>query len=78
MKLSAYLRSLREFFEEHGDMEIYYAADDEGNDYQKVVYYGTKMYLLDQDKEAYRPDLYSGEDIEEYEDDEFIPVCVIN
>jgi hypothetical protein len=78
MQLSEYIQGLQEFLIENGDMKIFYAIDDEGNAYQSVNYTGTKMLLLEEDKETYRPDLYGEEDAEEYEDDNFIPVCVIN
>lgn len=38
MKLSEYIKYLQELKKEHGNVEVIYAADDEGNGYQKVFY----------------------------------------
>ena len=38
MKLSNYIKYLQESLEEHGDLTVVYASDDEGNNYQKVEY----------------------------------------
>jgi len=77
MKLSEYISELQEFLKEHGDIECYYASDDEGNSYQSVGYAGSLMYKMMDDND-YHPSLYCEEDLEEYEDDEFEKVCVVN
>lgn len=83
MKLSQYIAGLQKFLEENGDVDAYYAADDEGNAYQSVSYTGSLFYLTEYDKERWRPDLVSGSDTEhvsELQEDgvELIPVCVVN
>lgn len=79
MKLSKYIASLQKFLKENGDLDCYYAIDDEGNGYQQVNWAGTKM-LRYKHSQSYRPDLLQTSDIEEYDYDpnDCIPVCVIN
>ena len=38
MKISEMIKNLQEFMEEYGDLECWYASDDEGNAYDKVHY----------------------------------------
>jgi hypothetical protein len=76
MKLSEYINSLQEFLNDNGDLDCFYACDDEGNGYQQVNYAGNLYYTME--PEAYRPEMYSDEDKEEYPDDEFTAVCVVN
>ena len=47
MKVSEMIKNLQEFMEVHGDLECYYAIDDEGNTYHPV-YYDPSMYYLDE------------------------------
>lgn len=62
MKLSEYIESLQAFLAEHGDMNCFYASDDEGNSYQQVGYAGSILYT--DEPEAYRPDtVYCEEDL---------------
>jgi len=81
MKLSEYIKSLSDMLEEHGDMNCFYASDDEGNSYQKVGYAGSILYTDEPD--AYRPDtVYCDEDlVTEVEDDDsrvFHKICIVN
>lgn len=69
MKLSEYIDELKKFFDEHGDMDTYYASDDEGNNYQRVCFAGSLFYRREGDRELCG---------EEDKDEESIPVCVIN
>ena len=79
MKLSKYIEGLQEILESRGDLDCYYAIDDEGNGYQKVVYSGTIFYIHECDRGDYRLDsLYSTDDISDYPDDKFSPICVVN
>jgi len=83
MKLSEYIAGLQAFLQENGDMDAYYAADDEGNSYQSVSCMGSLFYLPEYEKESWHPELVGGDD-EEYiaelkEDEiELTPVCVVN
>ena len=77
MKLKKYIEGLQAILEKHGNLECYYARDDEGNGYQQVGYDGSVLYAID--RLEHRTDsLYDVEDMEEYPDDTFIPVCVVN
>jgi len=38
MKLSQYIKSLQETKKKHGDLEVVYSKDDEGNAFGKIVY----------------------------------------
>ena len=53
------IKNLQEFMEENGDIDCYYAVDDEGNDYKEVYYKPTLML------ENPYGDLYQVEEIEE-------------
>jgi len=77
MQLSEYIKGLKKFMKENGDMEAFFASDDEGNSYQAVSYTGTQMLKLVNDKQ-YKPELYCLADRDEFEDEEMQSVCVIN
>ena len=81
MKVSEMIKNLQEFMEENGDIDCYYAEDDEGNGYKAVYYSPTLMYVGEDG------DGYSIESIEEdrkdgYLSDEdfanFKRVCIVN
>jgi hypothetical protein len=78
MKVSGMIKNLQDFMEENGDIDCYYAVDDEGNDYKEVYYKPTLML------ENSYGDLYSVKEIEEDdsldEDEraEFKKVCIVN
>ena len=78
MKISEMIKNLQEFMNENGDIDCYYAVDDEGNGYKPVYYSPTLMF------ENSSGDLYSARDLEDDdgldEDDkaEFNKVCIIN
>lgn len=38
MKLSTYIKGLNEALKKHGDLDVVYAKDSEGNGYAKVFY----------------------------------------
>lgn len=78
MKVSEMIKNLQEFMNENGDVDCYYAVDDEGNDYKEVYYKPTLML------ENSYGDLYSVKEIEEddsldeEERAEFRKVCIVN
>ena len=37
MRLTKYIEKLQELFAEHGDLDLIYSKDDEGNGYEKVI-----------------------------------------
>lgn len=71
MKISKMIKNLQDFMNEYGDIDCYYAVDDEGNDY-KEIYYTPSPFYVNEDG-----DVYSPEDAEDNEDD-FELVCVVN
>lgn len=75
MNISEMIKNLQEFMEEHGDLECWYAEDDEGNGY-KEIYYDPSLYYVTEDKEVYS----TLEDVE-YCDltvDDVRPICIVN
>ena len=78
MKVSEMIKNLQEFMAKNGDIDCYYAVDDEGNGYKEVYYKPTLML------ENLYGDLYSVEEIEEdkgldeEEKAEFNKVCIVN
>ena len=44
MKISEMIKNLQEFMAKHGDIECYYAVDDEGNAYHPVYFKPSKYY----------------------------------
>ena len=75
MKVSEMIKNLQEFMNENGDLECWYARDDEGNGYQKV-YYDPSLYYIDSDNEVYG----NAEDIEDYDltMEDVTPICIVN
>lgn len=75
MKISQMIENLQSFMSEHGDLNCYYAVDDEGNDYHEVYYEPSLFYVNDYGN------MFSSRDIED-EDPEDIAelkkVCVVN
>lgn len=74
MKISEMINNLQEFMTEHGDIECWYAADDEGNAYREV-YYTPSLYYVNEDGDVYQ----TLEDIdpEDYVED-MRQICIIN
>lgn len=78
MKISEMIKNLEEFKAEHGDLDCWYAVDDEGNGYQRVYYYPS-LYYVNEDNEMCRE-----EDLEEYLEEyeltkeDVTPVCIVN
>jgi len=52
MKLSEYIKGLKEILKTEGDIDCYYAVDEEGNDYKEVHFNGT-VYQRDSDGEMW-------------------------
>lgn len=75
MKISEMINNLQLFLEEHGDLECYYAVDDEGNDYCPV-HYEPSLYFMNQ----YRT-MFSSRDLEDEDEEdieELTRICIIN
>lgn len=72
MKISEMIENLQEFMEEHGNIDCYYATDDEGNDYHEVYYSPTFYYV-----NTYG-DVFNPTEIDEDEKEDLTPICVVN
>lgn len=75
MKISEMINNLQEFMAEHGDIDCYYATDDEGNEYHEVYYDPSLRYV-----NKYG-DVFTQADWEEADDDdrEYLkPICLVN
>ena len=75
MKISEMIKNLEEFMEECGDLDCWYAVDDEGNDYHEVYFSPSFKYVDDEGV------VYSDEEDFEYFGlslSEVIPICIVN
>lgn len=78
MKVSEMIKNLQEFMEENGDIDCYYAVDDEGNDY-KPVYYSPTLMLENSYGDLYQVEaIDEDESLDEEERAEFKKVCIVN
>ena len=75
MKVSEMIKNLTEFMTEHGDLDCWYAKDDEGNGYQSI-YYEPSMYYVDEDGDV----LHDEEDLAYYDLtlEDVTPICIVN
>lgn len=75
MKISEMIQNLQEFKAKHGDIECWYAEDDEGNGYQEVYFTPSLRYVgLDGTTYQDEEDLeYCGISI-----DDVTPICIVN
>lgn len=75
MKISEMIKNLQEFMNECGDLDCWYAIDDEGNAYHPVNYEPTMMCV-----EKYNGEIRTLEDIDWMEDDpeDYDKICVVN
>jgi hypothetical protein len=74
MKISEMIKNLQEFMAEHGDLECWYAVDDEGNAYHKV-YFPPSMYFANEEDEVYQSDDLEYFDLNE---EDIRPICIVN
>lgn len=74
MKISEMIKNLQEFMEENGDLDCYYAVDDEGNGYSEIHYTPSKYYVNEYGE------VMQLEDLEEYElhIKDVEPICIVN
>lgn len=75
MKISRMIKNLQEFMAEHGDLECWYAADDEGNEYREV-YYNPSLYYANKNNEVYQD--IEDFDLDEVCIDELRHICIVN
>lgn len=73
MKISEMITNLQEFMAKNGDLDCWYASDDEGNSFHKVYYSPSLFYHnLDNDEMHDCIEEFGG-----YKDD-IHPVCIVN
>ena len=75
MKISEMINGLQEFMAEHGDIDCYYAVDDEGNAYHEV-YYDPSLHYVNEYGDIFTEEDYEDTDEEDRED--LTPICVVN
>lgn len=75
MKVSEMIKNLQTFMEEYGDLECWYAEDDEGNNCHPI-YFSPSCYYANKYGNAYAWDDIKDEDPEDIMDLE--PVCIVN
>jgi len=63
MQLSKYIEVLQEALKDHGDLEVVYSIDDEGNSFNKVWFDPSAGHYNELDKEY-----YCESDMEEFND----------
>ena len=68
------IENLQKFKKEHGDIECWWAVDDEGNNYKEVVYEPTLMYKNEYGDTYCQEDLDNGEVFPE----DVEKICIIN
>lgn len=73
MKLKEYIEELQKIYVEHGDIELIYARDDEGNGYDFVRYQPTKSYFHLESQER-----ISEDDITDYAPEDYSLVVCVN
>ena len=75
MKISEMIRNLEAVMLANGDLECYYAADDEGNAYHPV-YFEPSVYWINQYDEVFQDEDLEGEDEEDIA--ELTQICIVN
>ena len=75
MKISEMIKNLQEFMNEHGDLDCWYAIDDEGNAFHPVSYNPSLMCVL-----KYSGEVMTHEDAGWREEDpeDCDDICVVN
>ena len=75
MKISEMIKNLQDFMAEYGDLECWYASDDEGNEYHKVSYEPSLMCV-----DTYNGEVMTLEDTGwmELDDEDYDNICVVN
>lgn len=73
MKLTTYIEKLKELLQEHGDLDLIYSTDDEGNEYRKLHYDPAVVNYIESDYCIIHED-----DLEEYNESEYQKVICVN
>ena len=80
MKISGMIKNLQELMEKHGDLDCWYAVDDEGNGYQKI-HYEPVLYYVPKCDSVYADYAYiSIKDVEDNDltIEDVTPICIVN
>lgn len=78
MKISDMIKNLYAFMDEHGDVECWYAEDEEGNGYQPV-YFEPSLRYVNEYKDVFQEEYLEDMDEEEREElGELTKICVVN
>ena len=75
MKISEMIKNLEAVMLANGDLECYYAVDDEGNAY-RPVYFEPSVYYINQYDEVFQEEDLEGEPEEDIAELEHI--CIVN
>lgn len=75
MKISDMIKNLYAFMDEHGDLDCWYAVDDEGNDF-KPVYFDPSLRYVNEHEETFQQEDLEDEDPEDI--GELTKICVVN
>ena len=75
MKISEMINNLSAFLRTYGDLECWYAVDDEGNDYHQV-YYTPSHYYVNKYGEVFQEVDVKDEDPEDIA--ELREICIVN
>lgn len=75
MKISQMIRNLEAVMLANGDLECYYATDDEGNEYHPV-YWEPSIYWINQYGDIFQDEDLEGEDEEDIA--ELTQICIVN
>lgn len=73
MKLQQYIEKLQELLKEHGDLELIYSSDDEGNEYRKLYYDPSLVNYIESDYCVIHED-----DLDEWDESEYEKVICVN
>lgn len=73
MKLQQYIEKLQELLKEHGDLELIYSTDEEGNEYRKLHYYPGVVNYIESDY-----CIIHEEDLEEWDESDYQKVICVN
>lgn len=74
MKISDMIENLKEFKAEHGDLEVWYAVDDEGNAYLPI-HFSPSLYYTNGDGDVYQ-------NLEDFDPEDYVEdirqICIVN
>jgi hypothetical protein len=75
MKVSQMIKNLQDFKKKHGDLDCWYAVDDEGNNYHEVCW-APSLYYVDDDCNVYSnmEDVYDCD----LEPEDVREICIVN